>query len=104
MMNLQPTHWVPPQSTVVAAGGRHYVTTTPLGTQIAWDVCGRCGVNVHRCRCSASRAPRSVVYIWHQDLALSRNEEWTTDHPDYRREFDAQKIDPPRRKYKRLRR
>lgn len=104
MSTLQPTRWVPPQSTVVAPGGSHYVTTTPQGTQIAWDTCGRCGVHVLHCRCAGSRAPRSVVYLWHQDRAFSRHEEWSPDHPDYRRDFEAQEGETPQRKFKRLRR
>ena len=45
-----------------------------------------------------------MVYLWHQDRAFSRHEEWSPDHPDYRRDFEAQEGETPQRKYKRLRR
>lgn len=99
---LTMTHWVPPESTEIV--GRAYVTTTAKGTRIAWDTCGRCGIHVLHCTCTGAHAPRSVTYIWHQDRAHSRGEEWSPEHPDYRKEFEAQKIAPPRRKYKRMRR
>ena len=101
---LELTHWVPGGSTVIGPDGRSYITTTPMGTRIAWSTCGRCGVHVLHCLCAGSRAPRSVTYIWHQDLARSRGESWTPEHRDYRREFESHEIKPPRRKLKRLRR
>lgn len=97
---------VPPGSTKLSDDGSMFLTTTPLGTVVAWDVCGRCGVHVKVCRCSTPSATRSVTYAWYQDAAQERGEEWTTDHPDYHREFPAyerQPTAPVRRRVRRRR-
>ena len=78
---------VPPGSTVLSEDGSALLTTTPTGTVVAWDICGRCSVHVKACRCSRPTAPRSVVYIWHQDAAQQRGEPWSPEHPDYSKEF-----------------
>lgn len=94
---------VPPRSTALSEDGSAFLTTTPHGTVIAWDVCGRCSVHVKVCRCSRPTAPRSVTYIWHQDAAQERGEEWSTSHPDYSREFPTYDHTPekPRRRVRR---
>lgn len=78
---------VPAGSTVLSDDGTVLLTTTPRGTVIGWDTCGRCGVHMRSCACASPSAPRSVTYIWHQDNALQKGEEWSPDHPDYRKDF-----------------
>lgn len=74
----------------VSESGKAYTITTLCGTKVAFDMCGRCGIHVIACKCQRGPSlPRGVEYIWDQDEALSKGEEWDHHHPNYRGSFTA---------------
>lgn len=83
---------VPTGTTSLTDDGRNLVTVTPLGIEIVWDICGKCGMHVGSCRCTSPYAPRSVTYIWYQDRARKKGEDWSPEHPDYHREFPLPEV------------
>lgn len=92
---------VPPGSTTLADNGSMFLTTTPKGTVIAWDLCGSCSVNVKACKCARPSPPRSVTYIWYQDEADRNGEDWNPMHRNYSVRFPLQ--DPPESEPRRVR-
>lgn len=81
---------LPKGSTTLNKTKTAYLTTTALGTKIAWDNCGRCYAHVLLCKCdSGPTAPRSIEYIYDQDMALSKGEEWGPGHRNYKGTFRA---------------
>lgn len=87
---LRPFSNGPKDHVTVGEGGDYYVITTLRGTRIAFDMCGRCGVHVKHCKCaSGSSLPRAIEYVWDQDAAEAKGEEWDYNHPNYKGSFTA---------------
>lgn len=79
---------VPEGSTKINLRRTGYVTTTPMGTRIAWDNCARCYAHVLRCHCEDGATPgRSIEYIYDKDTAYSKREEWSIHHDAYKGTF-----------------